>query len=178
MAGGPTAGQPPAPASLDPASDPAEVRQTLHQEAHAALARLELMQAASVPRPGEPTRWAFDLPVAVQQGAGVAQFEISRDGRNSAGATDEAEPSWRARFSLNLDSSGPVHAEVALSGGRTRVTLWAEREGVRQALDQGQAQLAAALAGDEGGDVAVRVLPGAPAPPATAAAGQLIDRTS
>ncbi|HEY2658323.1 MAG TPA: flagellar hook-length control protein FliK [Caulobacteraceae bacterium] len=176
VGGGLTAGQPEAAASLDASSDHAEVRQTLHQEAQAALARLELMQAASTPKPGEPTRWAFELPVAGREGTGVAQFEISRDGRGSGGA-DEAGPVWRARFSLNLEAYGPVHAEVALNGGRTRVTLWAEREGVRQQLDQRQAELTAALAGPEGGDAAVRVLPGAPPLPA-APAGRLVNRTS
>ena len=33
-------------------------------------------------------------------------------------AGDEAEPTWRARFSLNVTPSGAVHADVALSAGK------------------------------------------------------------
>jgi hypothetical protein len=178
IGGGRTTGQAAVPAVVDAETDGATLHHVLGQEAHAALARLELLQLASLPKAGEPSRWAFELPVATPQGAGVAQFEISRDGAGGGAVSSDGEPSWKARFSIHLDAAGPVHAEVALSHGRTRVTLWAERDSLRRDLEQGQAGLASALAGEEGGDAAVRVLSGAPAGPVAAASGQLVNRTS
>lgn len=179
VAGGPTAGQPAAAASIGAGTDAGAQRQTLSHEAHAALARLELMQLASAAKPGAPPRWAFELPMAspTGAGAGMAQFEISRDAPQGGHTGTDLEPVWRARFSLHLDAAGPVHAEVALHSGRTRVTLWAEGEPLRAGLAAGHAELTAALAGPEGGDAAVRVVSGAPPRP-EAQAGQLVNRTS
>jgi hypothetical protein len=145
----------------------------LLRDAQAALARLQLSQAASTPLDPAHAAWRFDLPVANPSGPGFAQFEISRDG---AGHTPGgAAPTWRARFSMDLEPGGPVHAEVSLSGGRTRVTLWAERDGAFRDLAAEQGELVGALAGPEGADAAVRVLFGAPPPPAGPASGQVAD---
>src|SRR5580698_2593487 len=92
--GGPTAGQPAARPSLDP------LARTLQQQAQGALARVQLSQAASVDKAGEPTRWMFEVPIATPDGTAIAQFELSRDGHGSAAA--EVEPNWRARFSVNV----------------------------------------------------------------------------
>ena len=174
--GGQTTGQPAARSDLDADADRPTLNHTLSQSAQAMSARLQLSQIASLPKPGEPAQWSFELPVAGPDGRAIAQFEIRRD-PPGAGAAADAEPTWRARFSLDVDPSGPVHAEVVLSGARTRVTLWAEDPAASAALGQGQAELAAALAGEEGGDAAVRVVTGAPAAH-PAPAGQLINRTS
>ncbi|MBS0412413.1 MAG: flagellar hook-length control protein FliK, partial [Proteobacteria bacterium] len=146
-----------------------------------ALARLALSQAASIPGRATGAAWRFDLPVATPAGPGAGQFEISRDG--GRGGADAAAPTWRARFSLDIEPGGPVHVEVSLSGGRTRVTLWAEREGALNDLEAGAAELVAALAGPQGADAAVRVLPGAPPPTAhpgdvDLSPGHILDRTS
>ena len=96
-----------------------------------ALARQTLLQAASLPdQPDMPRaeasqRWTFEIPFATPQGTSIAQFEVSRDGR-----MPQADPQariWRARFSLDVEPMGPVHALIALSGARASVTLWAER---------------------------------------------------
>ena len=114
-------------------------------------------------------------------GGGPAASDMGDDG--GRGGADAATPTWRARFSLDLEPGGPVHAEVSLSGGRTRVTLWAERDGALNDLEAGAADLVAALAGPLGEDAAVRVLPGAP-PPTTHSGdvdlspGHILDRTS
>ena len=174
--GGATQGQPAALPAADIGAGGARLIHALRQDAHAALARVQLAQAASLPKPGAPTLWSLEAPVATPAGAAIAQFEISRDGH--AIGPDAAAQTWRARFSLNVEPSGPVHAEVALSGGRTRVTLWAERPDALASLGARQGELSGALAADDAAaDVAVRVLPGAPArtPPK---AGQLVDRRS
>jgi hypothetical protein len=116
----------------------------------------------------------FELPFASPQGSAVAQFEISRDGA-STGAAD-ATPTWRARFSIDLEPLGPVHVLVALTGERAGVTLWAERpssaaqlRAAQAALSQGleQAQFAPAIAINTG------------APPSGAApSGRFLDQAS
>jgi len=183
VGGGPTTGQAAARASLDVQTSADVLVRTLQQEAQGALARVQLSQAASVSQPGQTgqtsqtTRWMFEVPIATPAGAGVAQFEISRDGRGSGGGASEAEPSWRARFSVNVAPSGPVHADVMLGNGRARVTLMAEDAIARQALDAHQDELTQALAAEHGADVAVRIIGGAPPRPQQPA-GQLVDRRS
>ena len=172
---GQTAGQPPAAATLSPDASPALAARTLAQQAEAALARVHLSQAASLTRPGEAARWSFEIPVALPGGTGVAQFEISRDGRG--GAEAGAAPTWRARFSIDAAPSGPVSADVTLTGDRTRVVLAAPDPTARAALAASQDALAAALATESGGEAAVRIVaepPPAPAP----SPGQFVDARS
>ena len=177
VAGGQTAGQAAAAATLNTEAPPDAMVRALQQQAQAALARVELSQAASLPKPGEAQRWLFEAPVATPTGTGVAQFEINRDGRGGQGGGSGAAPAWRARFSVDTAPAGPVHAAIVLSGGRLRVTLMAENEPTRAALAGGQDELAQALAGEDGGDVAIRVLGGSP-PPAAPPPGQFLDRQS
>jgi hypothetical protein len=176
VGGGPTTGQAAARPSLDPQAHTDVLVRTLQQEAQGALARVQLSQAASVEQSGETTRWMFEVPIATPGGAGVAQFEISRDGRGPGGS-GEAEPSWRARFSINAAPSGPVHADVLLGKGRARVTLMAEDGVAQAALAAHQDELIQALAAEQGPDVAVRVVGGAPPRPRQPA-GRLVDRRS
>ncbi|HVM99395.1 MAG TPA: flagellar hook-length control protein FliK [Caulobacteraceae bacterium] len=175
VAGGPTTGQRAAQPSVGPDASVATIARALHQEAQGALARVQLSQAASIPQPAEPARWTFDIPIATPAGTGLAQLEISRDGRGSGGPA--AEPGWRARVSIDAAPSGPVHADVLLAPGRTRVTLTAEHDSARVALAASQSELVQALAAEQGPDVAVRVVGGAPAPP-SGPPGQLVDRRS
>jgi hypothetical protein len=176
VGGGPVTGQPAARASLDAQAHTDLLVRTLQQEAQRALARVQLSQAASVERSGETTRWMFEVPIATPGGAGVAQFEISRDGHGPGADGGAAEPSWQARFSVNVAPSGPVHADVRLGKGRARVTLMAEDAAARQALDAHRDELTKALAAEQA-DVAVRVIGGAPPRPQQPA-GQLVDRRS
>ncbi|MFI4933025.1 MAG: flagellar hook-length control protein FliK [Caulobacterales bacterium] len=176
--GGATAGQPAAQPAPELEAGGEALIHVLRQGAQAALARVQLSQAASRPEPGAPAHWTFETPVATPHGLAIAQFDIRRDGKGAdAGSPEAPEPSWRARFSLNVEPSGPVHADVSLSAGRARVTLWAERESARVSLSAGQGELAGALATEQGDDVAVRVIGGAP-PQQAPAAGQLVDRRS
>src|SRR5262249_31953234 len=124
--------QPAASASLPAYAPAAAVAQRLLSETEAALARPTLLQVASPPagdscsHPSAPAaQWAFEIPLALGQGSAIAQFEISRDGHATG-----PEPSftWRGRFSIDVEPTGPVHALIALAGGRAAVTLWAERE--------------------------------------------------
>jgi hypothetical protein len=169
--GGPVQGQP-ATASGLPADASAEtIAGRLMRQASAALSRQVLMQAASASGGGgkavdktSPAHWLFEIPLATPRGAAVAQFEIDRDG-STAGASD-AQPIWRARFSLDIDPIGPVHAEISLSGGKARVALWAANSETVDDLTARRDDLTQALRADAL-ESTVAVFPGAPkvAPP-------------
>ncbi|MEA2863716.1 MAG: hypothetical protein QOC84_1672, partial [Bradyrhizobium sp.] len=100
----------------------------------AAIARQTLLQVASLPDRVDPAgartdpatpRWHFEIPFATPQGTAMAQFEISRDGGGTE--VEAAKRVWRARFSLDVEPAGPVHALISLQGDKTSVRIWAER---------------------------------------------------
>jgi Flagellar hook-length control protein FliK len=179
--GAPPSAQPAASASLPAYAPAGAVAQRLLAETDAALARHTLLQVASLPDrdPGShpvmrAAQWSFEIPLAPGQGSAVAQFEITRDG-HAAGT----EPSftWRVRFSVSVEPMGPVHALIALAGGRAAVTLWAEREASAARLRSNGRMLEEALraAALEPRDIQFRV--GTPAAPPSAA-GRFLDRAS
>jgi hypothetical protein len=141
-----------------------------------------LLQVASLPdQPDLPRteaaqRWNFEIPFATPQGTAIAQFEVSREGR--APQSDPQTRTWRARFSLDVEPMGPVHASIALSGARTSVTLWAERHSTAARLHDNAALLSDALraAELEPADFQLRV--GAPPTVRQAAPGRFMDRAT
>jgi hypothetical protein len=104
----------------------------------------------------------------------MAQFEISRDGCGNE--VEAARRVWRARFSLDVEPAGPVHAQVSLSGERTSVRMWAERPATVAQLRAGAAQLSHALSKAELGASDIVIRDGAPAQTASAPAGHFLDR--
>ncbi|MET3667377.1 flagellar hook-length control protein FliK [Caulobacter sp. 1776] len=156
-AGGPMAGQKPTPPMLLGELPTADMVRGLLKGASAALARQDLMQIASLPEPHgheaetaeakpQTARLNLDLPFMTPQGVAVAQFEISHDGGGSGGgAVGSAERTYKARFSIDVEPLGPVHALVTLTGARARVSLWAERAETIARFRAGEESLAAAL---------------------------------
>ena len=133
------------------------------------------MSISAGPRPDQVApRWNFEIPFAIPSGTAIAQFEISRD---AAGHDVEtAKRVWRARFSLDVEPTGPVHAVVSLTGDTTSVELWAERPVTASRLRAGASQLSQALSRAElqPGDIVIRE--GAPPQPKPAPAGHFLDR--
>ena len=185
--GAATSAQPVAASSLAPDAEPVAVAQHLVADADAAIARQTLLQVASLPdridaqgiaqaiRPDvNAPRWNFEIPFATPQGTAVAQFEISRDGNGVS--LDQLRKVWRARFSLNVEPTGPVHALVTLSGDRASVRMWAERPSTAAQLRANAPQLTDALreAALEPGDIVIGE--GAPPQPAQPSAGHFLDR--
>ena len=150
-AGAPTHAQPAAQSSLAADAEPHVIGQRLLTEAGAALARTELLQIASLPdaqaAQDHGARWVFDMPFMTPQGPAAAQFEISRDGGGGGSGEGGSQlgRTWRARFSLDVEPMGPVHAQVALTGDRARVSLWAERPASMARLQGNETRLNAAL---------------------------------
>jgi hypothetical protein len=176
--------QPVAPATLSSHMPLNTALQQILDDTDGAIARQTLLQIASLPGQADPSsqrvdvtpRWNFEIPFATPQGTAMAQFEISRDGGGrEAGA---AKAVWRARFSLNVEPAGPVHALVSLNGDRTSVRMWAERPATASQLRAGVSQLTQALSRAEltPGDIVIR--DGAPPQPAAAPAGHFLDRAS
>jgi hypothetical protein len=183
LSGALPAAQPVMPATLISNSSPEAAMQHLLADTDGALARQTLLQVASLPDqvdPGvgrlDPTapRWNFEIPFVTAQGTAMAQFEISRDGNGSE--VEASKRIWRARFSLDVEPAGPVHALISLSGERTSVRMWAERPATAEQLRAGVPQLSQALNRAElrPGDIVIRA--GAPTQAASARAGHFLDR--
>lgn len=171
--------------SIAPDAPAANIARQLLDQTDAALARQTLLQIASLPdRPELPganqtssPRWSFEIPFATPHGTAVAQFEIARDG----GRENETEPSsrvWRARFTLNVEPAGPVHAQVSLVGDKTFVRMWAERAETAAELRANSDALEQALrqAELEPGDILIGE--GAPPQPVKLHAGHFLDRAT
>ena len=178
--------QPVASASVSPEMPLAPAAHHLLADTDAAIARHTLLQVASLPDridalpqpaqhndPAAP-RWNFEIPFATAQGTAMAQFEISRDGGGSE--VEAAKKVWRARFTLDVEPSGPIHALVSLVGDKTSVRMWAERPATAEKLRAGSGELGRALARAElkPGDIVVR--DGTPPQPQAATAGHFLDR--
>ena len=179
------AAQPVAPATLSSHMPLNTALQQLLDDTDGAIARQTLLQIASLPGQADASasridasspRWNFEIPFATPQGTAMAQFEISRDGGGREASAAKAV--WRARFSLNVEPAGPVHALVSLNGDRTSVRMWAERPATAAQLRAGVSQLTQALSRAEltPGDIVIR--DGAPPQPAAAPAGHFLDRAS
>ena len=185
--GAPTVGQAPMPATLDTGASSSHIAGALLERTDAALARLTLLQSASLsesqpaarqPDDTPPARWMFEIPFVVRDGAALAQVEIERDAHHGP-ATAEHPRAWRVNFSVDVEPTGPVHAQVALTGHRAAVRLWAERAATAAALRARTGELSAALreASLDAGDILVSE--GAPPRPVkAAAAGHFLDRAT
>lgn len=171
--------------SLTPDTPLAATVHRLLDDTDAAIARQTLLQVASLPdrvdasgHRIDPTapQWNFEIPFATPQGTAMAQFEISRDGGNEQ--ADPAKRAWRARFTLNVEPSGPVHALITLNGDKTFVRMWAERPATAQQLRAGIGELNQALTKAElkPGDIVVR--DGTPPQAAPARTGHFLDRAT
>ena len=163
--GGLPAAQPIASPSIAPDAPLATTAHHLLQDTDAAIARQTLLQVASLPdRIDIPSprvditspRWNFEIPFVTPQGTAMTQFEISRDGDGAE--VEAAKRIWRARFSLDVEPAGPVHALVSLTGDTTSVRMWAERPATAARLRAGTAQLSQALSAAElrPGDIVIR----------------------
>lgn len=171
--------------SIAPGTPLAAAAHRLLDDTDAALARQTLLQVASLPGHNDAARaqldamlprWNFEIPFLTQQGTAMAQFEISRDGGGTE--VEAANRVWRARFTLDVEPAGPVHALVSLNGERTSVRMWAERPSTAAQLRAGSAELSQALTRAEltPGDIEIR--DGSPPQPVPARAGHFLDRAS
>lgn len=147
-------GQPPAASGLRADATPAETVARLIDRTEAALARITLLQAASLPdareigRPDVPLQTTVEVPLRIGNETAMMQFQIVRERsqeEKTAGPVAPGSANWTMRFSMEAEPLGPIHAAVRWRDGHVRVQLWAEREGVAARLDQARANLSDAL---------------------------------
>jgi hypothetical protein len=167
-------------ASLSADGDIAEESgKSLLEQTDAALSRLrpghagaaEHLNRADQAQPAPRNEWAGQVPLLLGQEAGLAQFQITRDG--GSGGSPEQRP-WQVRFAINFSVIGEVGAHVLLRGQRASVTIWAERGETAEALEGMLPELMDAFTavGLETGSIQCRQ--GVPRP-APVAAGGLVD---
>ena len=178
----PTA-QPIAAPTIAPDAPLATTAHHLLDDTDAAIARQTLLQVASLPDrvdvsapkiDASAPRWNFEIPFVTPQGTAMAQFEISRDG--GAEQVEAVKRVWRARFSIDVEPTGPVHAQVSLTGDKTSVRMWAERPETAAQLRAGASQLSQALSRAELNPGEILIRDGAPPQAAPARAGHFLDR--
>lgn len=175
--------QPIASPSIAPDAPLSTTAHHLLDNTDAAIARQTLLQVASLPDRVDASgpridttspSWNFEIPFVTPQGTAMAQFEISRDG--SGNEVEAAKRVWRARFSIDVEPSGPIHAQISLVGDKTSVRMWAERPATAAQLRAGSSQLSQQLSRAElnPGDIVIR--DGNPPQAAPARAGHFLDR--
>jgi len=181
--GGAPTPQPIAAPSIAPDAPFSTTAHHLLGDTDAAIARQTLLQLASLPDridnagPRIDTTapsWNFEIPFVTPQGTAMAQFEISRDGAGQE--VEAAKRVWRARFSIDVEPSGPIHAQISLVGDKTSVRMWAERPATAAQLRAGTSQLSQQLSRADlnPGDIVVR--DGNPPQAVPARAGHFLDR--
>jgi hypothetical protein len=177
------AAQPIASPSIAPDAPLSTTAHHLLADTDAALARQTLLQVASLPDRIDlagpkvdvtAPSWNFEIPFVTPQGTAMAQFEISRDGGGNE--VEASKRVWRARFSIDVEPTGPIHAQVSLVGDKTSVRMWAERPATAAQLRAGASQLSLQLCRAElqPGDIVIR--DGNPPQAAPARAGHFLDR--
>lgn len=175
--------QPIASPSIAPDAPLSTTAHHLLDNTDAAIARQTLLQVASLPDRVDTSgpridttspSWNFEIPFVTPQGTAMAQFEISRDGAGQE--VEAAKRVWRARFSIDVEPSGPIHAQISLVGDKTSVRMWAERPATADQLRAGSPQLSQQLSRAElnPGDIVIR--DGNPPQATPARAGHFLDR--
>lgn len=145
---------------------PEALGNSLFAHTEAALARVRLLQMASLPDgPGHPAsqgptrhgEWQMELPFVFGAEMGTVHLQITRDGGHGSQDPDGEAP-FQVRFALTTAALGEVGADVRLAGKRLAATLWADRPEVAQALQAGLSELRDTLftAGLDLGTVHVR----------------------
>lgn len=141
--------QPPIQATIAGASL-REAATTVLAQTDAAIARHVMLQIASLPASQQPShppddhsvRLVFDIPLATPQGTTIVQVQVERD----APQREAQAPVLSVRFAVDIEPIGPVRARVAHIGGKTSVTMVAEKPASAVALQQDIGSLKAALA--------------------------------
>ena len=177
------AAQPIASPSIAPDAPLETTAHHLLENTDAAIARQTLLQVASLPdridlaeSADRHHRAALEFRNPVRDAAGHGDGAVRDFPRRRRRHVEAAKRVWRARFSLDVEPAGPVHALVSLSGEKTSVRMWAERPATAAQLRAGAAQLSQALSRAElnPGDIVVQ--DGAPQQAAAARVGHFLDR--
>ncbi|WP_439574819.1 flagellar hook-length control protein FliK [Phreatobacter sp.] len=152
LRGGLPEGQMPVAPSIGAFATPSEVALILADRTESALARILLLQAASLPdgrdaaRADAPVQTSVEVPLRLGAETAMMQMLIVRDdGEGNAEGREVAGRSWTLRFSMDAEPLGPIHACVRWQAGHVGVQLWAERDGTADRLAAARSALSEAL---------------------------------
>lgn len=179
-------GQMPAAATIGAGATPSEVALILADRTESALARILLLQAASLPggadggRPDAPVQATVEVPLRIGAETAVMQMIVVRDEPegNADGRTGAGGRSWTLRFSMDAEPLGPVHASVKWQAGHVAVQLWAERDGTADRLAAARTALSEALEASAFAVDDLTITSGRPAEPVRPSAPPRLDRLS
>jgi len=146
-------------------------------EVDGALARIELNQLRSLPRPdGTHPGWLVEIPVRTPDHVDVLTLHLEPD---ESPAGRGGRRGWSVSLSLDLEALGPIRAHVGWQDGAVSATLWAERTATVETLRRHAAELVEALheAGLKTAAVQCYAGPG-PAMPEPSLPDRLLDLTA
>ncbi|MFD1252019.1 Flagellar hook-length control protein FliK [Devosia equisanguinis] len=155
--------------------EPEQLGRILQERTEAALSRVRLHQAASLPDPADRpgVQWSMDLPVMVAGQQVLLHLHIHGDPQD--GAERAEDRGWQLRFAINLPEAGEVGAQVTLRHKISGVLLWADDAETAQSLARHIDNLKQALesVGLVAGSVIVKT--GAPVAPQPPQSGHFVD---
>lgn len=135
----------------------------LMADVQGALARLQLLQLASLPDAAERVQAELagreivrrevqlEIPMALQERTTVLQLHIEQEGQRKKEGEEDSQH-WRLNFSLQLGPQGAVNAQVNMRGGRFGILLWAEDAELREEMRNNMHRLRKML-GEMGVDI-------------------------
>ena len=129
--------QRPAPPSIPQGADAAEIMRQLAADTEGALARVRLLQIASLPDAdgvprqdgtpeNQPRVWQMEVPIGTGREASVMGIRIERDKRAKKGDRGDGTV-WRVRLALELEDAGAISAAIAYAPPQVSVSIWAEQ---------------------------------------------------
>ncbi len=108
----------------------------LFRQTEGSLARIQLNQLASLPSEDGNNRqvWQFDIPVRHPNGFDNFQLKVERE--QHQGKKRDARHRWRVSLHFDLESLGPVQAQVTLLGEEVSALFLAERKESATLIEQ------------------------------------------
>lgn len=127
------------------APGPEATLERLARAVGAALARVQVHQAASIPAQEGGAVWQFDLPVAGEGHRDAVEVRIARDGRGRSPEAAEAGNGWTLALHFDLPETGPVDVRLGVAGDAVAGTFWCSDPTARARFDAALPRLSDAL---------------------------------
>lgn len=109
------------------------LQRQLLQQTLGGLAKIQTQQLQGMSdqasNPSLLNRWLIELPFIDQQQVQTIAIDIQEQPPKHQEQKEEPELKsvWQVKLSLELEQTGPLHAEIKLSGSSSEITLWFEQ---------------------------------------------------
>ncbi|MEE4380822.1 MAG: flagellar hook-length control protein FliK [Pseudomonadales bacterium] len=127
------------------APGPEAALERLARAVGAALARVQVHQAASLPSQEGGAVWQFDLPVASEGRRDAVEVRIARDGGGRRPEVADGGSAWSLTLHFDLPETGPVDVRLGLAGDAVAGTFWCSDPAARARFDAALPRLSEAL---------------------------------